>query len=151
VRNLALCVNSLLRQRWSLMAHTRKTEISPRWHVLSTTSSSLQGFRLGTLEGMTKCTVVPVAPVHRCRGTPPFHLTSRQAKACLGLASSPRMPGDGGARTPELFIGLRNHRITDWFGLEGTWWITQLQPPCHGQGPLPPAEGACSKPRPTWP
>ena len=29
------------------------------------------------------------------------------------------------------------HRITEWFGLEGTLKILQFQPPCRGQGHLP--------------
>jgi len=28
------------------------------------------------------------------------------------------------------------HRMTEWFGLEGTLKIIQFQPPCHGQGHL---------------
>ena len=30
-----------------------------------------------------------------------------------------------------------NHRIIEWFGLEGTLKITWIQPPCHEQGHLP--------------
>jgi len=30
------------------------------------------------------------------------------------------------------------------FGLEGTLKITQFQPPCHGQGHIPPDQGALS-------
>jgi len=36
------------------------------------------------------------------------------------------------------------HRIIEWFGLEGTLKIILFQPPCHGQGPLPPDQGAQS-------
>jgi len=34
-----------------------------------------------------------------------------------------------------------SHPIIEWFGLEGTLEIIQFPPPCHGQGPLPPAQG----------
>jgi len=36
------------------------------------------------------------------------------------------------------------HRIVEQFGLEGTLKIISFQPPCHGQGPLPPVQGAPS-------
>ena len=35
-------------------------------------------------------------------------------------------------------------RIIEWFGLEGTLHIISFQPPCHGQGPLPPDQFAQS-------
>jgi len=38
--------------------------------------------------------------------------------------------------------------IIEWFGLEGTWKTTQFQPPCRGQGPLPPAQAAPSPVQP---
>ena len=38
--------------------------------------------------------------------------------------------------------------IMEWFGLEGTLKITQFQPPCHEQGPLPPKQGAQSPVQP---
>jgi len=44
----------------------------------------------------------------------------------------------------ESLICSTIHRITEWFGLAGTLKITQFQPPCHEQGPLPPAQGAQS-------
>jgi len=31
----------------------------------------------------------------------------------------------------------KNHRIMEWFGLEGTLKSTWFQPPCHEQGHLP--------------
>ena len=59
----------------------------------------------------------------------------------------------------EVFIATRfkdsrlnpsNHspRILEWFGSEGTLSITQFQLPCHGQRPLPPAQGAQSSIQP---
>ena len=40
-----------------------------------------------------------------------------------------------------------NHRITEWFGLDGTLKITQFQPPPPWAG-TPSARPGCSKPRP---
>jgi len=37
-----------------------------------------------------------------------------------------------------------NHRIVEWFGLEGTLEIIYFQPPGHGQGHLPPDQVAQS-------
>ena len=42
------------------------------------------------------------------------------------------------------------HRLIEWFWLEGTLKIILFQPPCHGQGPLPPHQGTPS-PVQTWP
>jgi len=39
----------------------------------------------------------------------------------------------------------QNHRITEWFGLEGTLKIIWFQPPCHEQGHLPPASKTLPK------
>jgi len=49
-----------------------------------------------------------------------------------------------------LHIWLRkcNHRITEWFGLEGTLKIIWFQPPCHEQGHLPPDQVAQSSIQP---
>jgi len=41
-------------------------------------------------------------------------------------------------------LGERHRRVVEHFGLEGTLNIFQFQLPCHGQGPLPPAQGAPS-------
>jgi len=41
-------------------------------------------------------------------------------------------------------LSARNHRITEWFGLEGTLKIIWSQPPCHEQGHLPPDQAAQS-------
>ena len=45
-------------------------------------------------------------------------------------------------------VNVRNHSITEWFGLEGTLKIVWFQPPCHEQGHLPPAQGAQSSIQP---
>lgn len=37
----------------------------------------------------------------------------------------------------KVYSGLSTDRITEWFGLDGTQKVIQLQPPCHGQGHLP--------------
>ena len=37
-----------------------------------------------------------------------------------------------------------SHGITEWFGLDGALQVTQFQPPCHGQGHLPPDQVAPS-------
>ena len=42
----------------------------------------------------------------------------------------------------------RNHRIVEWFGLEGTLKIIWFQPPCHEQGHLPPDQVAQSSIQP---
>ena len=42
---------------------------------------------------------------------------------------------EGGRRKGGL--QRRNHRIIEWFGLEGTLKITWFQPPCHEQVHLP--------------
>ena len=44
--------------------------------------------------------------------------------------------------------GSQNHRITEWFGLEGTLKIIRFQPPCHEQGHLPPDQAAQSSIQP---
>jgi len=36
-----------------------------------------------------------------------------------------------------VLVKLDKHRITEWFGLEGTLQIIWFQLPCHGQGHLP--------------
>ena len=41
-----------------------------------------------------------------------------------------------------------NHRIIEWFGLEGTLKLMWFQPPCHEQGHLPPAQVAQSSVQP---
>ena len=41
-----------------------------------------------------------------------------------------------------------NHRIIEWFGLEGTLKLSWFQPPCHEQGHLPPAQAAQSSIQP---
>ena len=41
-----------------------------------------------------------------------------------------------------------DHRILEWFGLEGTLKTIWFQPPCHEQGHLPPAQGAQSSIQP---
>jgi len=41
-----------------------------------------------------------------------------------------------------------DHRITEWFGLEGTLKIIWFQPRCHGQGHLPPDQIAQSSIQP---
>jgi len=43
---------------------------------------------------------------------------------------------------------FRNHRIIDWFELEGTFKIIWFQPPCHEQGHLPLDEVAQSSIQP---
>jgi len=40
------------------------------------------------------------------------------------------------------------HGIIEWLGLGGTLKIMWSQPPCHEQGPLPPAQGAQSSIQP---
>jgi len=42
----------------------------------------------------------------------------------------------------------RNHRIIEWFGLEGTLKLIWLHLPCHQQGRLPPVQGAQSSIQP---
>jgi len=32
---------------------------------------------------------------------------------------------------------MQNHRVIEWYGLEGTLKIIWFKPPCHGQGHLP--------------
>ena len=34
------------------------------------------------------------------------------------------------------YVSLEFHKLTEWFGLEGTLKITWFQPPCHRQGHL---------------
>jgi len=43
---------------------------------------------------------------------------------------------------------LRNHRIIEWFGLEGSLQIIEFHPLCHGQGHLPPDQVAQSPVQP---
>jgi len=45
-------------------------------------------------------------------------------------------------------LQLQNHRIIEWFGLEGTLKIIWLQPPCHEQGYLPLDQAAQSSIQP---
>jgi len=53
---------------------------------------------------------------------------------------SARPPGQADvAGADSISFPLENHRIVEWFGLEGSLQIIQFQPLCHGQGPLPPA------------
>ena len=42
----------------------------------------------------------------------------------------------------------QNHRITEWFGLEGTLELIWFPPPCHEQGHLPPDQVAQSSIQP---
>jgi len=54
-------------------------------------------------------------------------------------------------RYANLFEGWyfhSNHRIIEWFGLEGTLKIIWFQPPCYEQGHLPPAQVAQSSIQP---
>jgi len=46
--------------------------------------------------------------------------------------------------TPTLTCEGITHKTIVRFGLEGTLQTILFQPPCHGQGPLPPAQGAPS-------
>jgi len=44
-----------------------------------------------------------------------------------------------------------NHRIIEWFGLEGTFEAHLVQPPCNNQGYLQLDQVGCSEPHPTRP
>ena len=61
-------------------------------------------------------------------------------------AASPQRYLPEGKRTKASFS--QNHRIIEWFGLEGTLKTTWFQPPCHEQGHLPPAQVAQSSIQP---
>ena len=55
---------------------------------------------------------------------------------------------EAGEKNRSMVTVLRNHRIIEWFGLEGTLKINAFQPPCHEQGHRPPAQGAQSSIQP---
>jgi len=55
---------------------------------------------------------------------------------------------EAGEKNRSMVTVLRNHRIIEWFGLEGTLKIIWFQRPCHKQGPLSPAQGAQSPVQP---
>jgi len=60
------------------------------------------------------------------------------------------MPKERGPAVPVVsqtgtsITTLRNHRIIEWFGLEGILKVIWFQPPCHEQGHLPPDQVAQS-------
>ena len=53
-----------------------------------------------------------------------------------------------GLEASDIQCSCRNHRIIEWFGLEGTLKIIWFQPPCHQQGHLPPDQVAQSSVQP---
>jgi len=71
---------------------------------------------------------------------------SEGSPSASALTSPGEPVGSGfGGGCPEL---AGHRRIIEWFGLEGTLKIIWFQPSCHGQGHLPPAQGAQSSIQP---